>query len=117
MISLEVAKELKKISEEKGVELPDSTFTYLHIQHTNEYAVMLCRGKTEIPAYNLEELLEILSNNHRCTSTEVCSTKHEDKIEWLAWFNTECENNYASADTPADAAGKLLIELIKHNKL
>lgn len=117
MISLEIAKELKKVCEENRVNLPKALWSYDKLTESKHYALWLTSSdKSEIPGYNLEELLEILSKNP-AYQIEVESWWEEGKLTWAAWYLNGIEDNYKEADTPADAVGKLLIELIKRGKL
>lgn len=113
MISLEVAKELKKVSEEKGVELPNSqaymdgdeaslhTFSYNYIKY----------------AYSLEELLEILPESIYISQEVYILEMDKATDGYGAYYrHNKCCLAFVEQSS-ADAAGKLLIELIKRNKL
>ena len=118
MISLEIAKELKKVCEENRVNLPKALWSYDKLTESKHYALWLTStDKSEIPAYSLEELLEILDKNKDYNIDIETSLDDDNKRTWVAWYNTSWESNFEEATTPEDAAGKLLIYLLKKEKI
>jgi hypothetical protein len=119
MISLEVAKELKKISEEKGVELAAPFFSYWHdvIDGKDKLAITTQTEHRIAPAYSLEELLEILPASIYI-SREVYILEMDKATDGYGAYyrHNKCCLAFVEQSS-ADAAGKLLIELIKRNKL
>jgi hypothetical protein len=116
-IDLELAKELKEICKEKGIELPESELIWYRSANGDIYATWF-KSKYNVlaPAYTLDELLGILSlyppyevdlsYQHTDGNGVVCK-------DWTALFEIHGIDYCESDPNPANAACKLLIWLIK----
>jgi len=123
-LSLELSKELTELCKSKGIAMPDSYFNFL-IEGESEDA--------SFPEYSLDELLDWLPEKSNYNSNEdigimTVSTRgkrfKEKGITWFCGYYVEKstpEQSYWSYCTfdnePVNAAGQLLINLIKEGYL
>jgi hypothetical protein len=113
-ISLELAQELQQICKEKGIELPESEFTYVDCfslgAGRKETCNLNCYDTILAPDYTLDELMEWLF-----AKTNYISIKSDisPKKGWTAWCEVKGWMVYQEDPNPTNACAKLLIYLIK----
>lgn len=113
-IDLELAQELQSVCKEKGIELPESEFTYVDCfslgAGRKETCNLNCYDTILAPAYTLDELLEILPKSIK-NKYRLCLTTNNYK-EYMIYYEKHT-NAIRYGTNPANAACKLLIWLIK----
>ena len=133
-ISLELAKELREVCKNKGVQLPESYFSYA-FWIPGQTTTLRCTWQAESSnwklvayAYTLDELLEIIprycDHNAGRDISELTLKKRHDYHDDVWFCGYLVDNAYSDTnqsywsfcldgENPANAACKLLIWLVK----